>query len=205
MKKQNKQKNKEDKLTWKDFSCLLIWYCCCCCCCCCCCICCCWLKLDCSGSVWVVYGCIGTEVWWGNVFVWYCCWVLNVWYCIFWDSVNEKKSKLFTSRDHFVHISFNFIICACKISRPSWHIWSDIYLLGFCQQKKIHFFPRSVSSYFFLLQNYLDFQRTIKNLLQTPFSYSKTCVKRPLSKRVKIGFQDQLLLNAGENFCNDRQ
>ena len=27
--------------------------------------------------------------------------------------------------------------------------------------------------------------------------YSKTCVKRPLSKRPKIGFQDQLWLNAG--------
>ena len=31
--------------------------------------------------------------------------------------------------------------------------------------------------------------------------YSKTCVKRPLSKRPKIGFQDQLLLNAGQKFC----
>ena len=27
--------------------------------------------------------------------------------------------------------------------------------------------------------------------------YSKTCVKRPLSKRQKIDFQDQLSLNAG--------
>ena len=27
--------------------------------------------------------------------------------------------------------------------------------------------------------------------------YSKTCVKRPLSKRLKIVFQDQLSLNAG--------
>ena len=27
--------------------------------------------------------------------------------------------------------------------------------------------------------------------------FSKTCVKRPLSNRPKIGFQDQLLLNAG--------
>ena len=31
--------------------------------------------------------------------------------------------------------------------------------------------------------------------------YSKTCVKRPLSKKTKIGFQDQLLLNAGQKFC----
>ena len=31
--------------------------------------------------------------------------------------------------------------------------------------------------------------------------YSKTCVKRPLPKRQKIGFQDQLLLNAGQKYC----
>ena len=31
--------------------------------------------------------------------------------------------------------------------------------------------------------------------------YSKTCVKRPLSKRLQIGFQDQLLLNAGQKYC----
>ena len=32
-------------------------------------------------------------------------------------------------------------------------------------------------------------------------SYSKTCVKLPLSKRLKIGFQDQLSLNAGQMYC----
>ena len=31
--------------------------------------------------------------------------------------------------------------------------------------------------------------------------YSKTCVKRPLSKRPKIGFEDQLSLNAGQMYC----
>ena len=31
--------------------------------------------------------------------------------------------------------------------------------------------------------------------------YSKTCVKRPLSKRLKIGIQDQLSLNAGQKYC----
>ena len=31
--------------------------------------------------------------------------------------------------------------------------------------------------------------------------YSKTCVKWPLSKRSKIVFQDQLLLNAGQKYC----
>ena len=29
----------------------------------------------------------------------------------------------------------------------------------------------------------------------------KTCVKQPLSKRPKIGFQDQLSLNAGQKYC----
>ena len=32
-------------------------------------------------------------------------------------------------------------------------------------------------------------------------TYSKTCVKRPLSKRPKIGFQDQLLLDGGQKYC----
>ena len=31
--------------------------------------------------------------------------------------------------------------------------------------------------------------------------FSKTCVKRPLSKRLKIGFQDQLSLNEGQKYC----
>ena len=31
--------------------------------------------------------------------------------------------------------------------------------------------------------------------------YSKTCVKRPLSKRPTIGFQGQLSLNAGQKYC----
>ena len=30
--------------------------------------------------------------------------------------------------------------------------------------------------------------------------YSKTCVKRPFSKRPKIGFQDQLSLNEGQKY-----
>ena len=33
-------------------------------------------------------------------------------------------------------------------------------------------------------------------------SYGKTCVKRPHSKRRKIGFQDQLSLSAGQEYCS---
>ena len=36
-------------------------------------------------------------------------------------------------------------------------------------------------------------------VVQSGKGYSKTCVKQPLSKRRKIGFQDQLSLNAGEH------
>ena len=35
----------------------------------------------------------------------------------------------------------------------------------------------------------------------TGYEYSKTCLKRPLKKKTKIGFQDQLLLNAGQKYC----
>ena len=31
--------------------------------------------------------------------------------------------------------------------------------------------------------------------------YSKTCLKRLLKKKTKIGFQDRLLLNAGQKYC----
>ena len=31
--------------------------------------------------------------------------------------------------------------------------------------------------------------------------YCKTCLKWPLKKKTKIGFQDQLSLNAGQKYC----
>ena len=40
-----------------------------------------------------------------------------------------------------------------------------------------------------------------KNIIIGCEMYSKTCLKRPLSKRPKIGFQDQLPLNAGQKYC----
>ena len=41
---------------------------------------------------------------------------------------------------------------------------------------------------------------TLSKMLQNN-QYSKTCVKWPLSKRLKIGFQDQLSLNADQKYC----
>ena len=43
--------------------------------------------------------------------------------------------------------------------------------------------------------------RLIKSVDNQQNVYSKTYVKLPLSKRLKIGFQDQLLLNAGQKYC----
>ena len=40
---------------------------------------------------------------------------------------------------------------------------------------------------------------TFFNLSQ--LEYSKTCLKRPLKKKTKIGFQDRLSLNAGQKYC----
>ena len=31
--------------------------------------------------------------------------------------------------------------------------------------------------------------------------YSKTCLKRPLKKKIKTGFQDILSLNSGQKYC----
>ena len=31
--------------------------------------------------------------------------------------------------------------------------------------------------------------------------YSKTCLKRTLKKKTKIGFQDRLLVNTGKKYC----
>ena len=42
----------------------------------------------------------------------------------------------------------------------------------------------------------------ITKIIRSLDHYSKTCVKRPLSKRPKIGFQYQLSLDAGQK-CNN--
>ena len=40
-------------------------------------------------------------------------------------------------------------------------------------------------------------------LRATGLTYSKTCVKQKISKRPKIGFQDQLSLNAGQKYSKE--
>ena len=52
----------------------------------------------------------------------------------------------------------------------------------------------------FWLENLIIMIILIGNISNT-HGNSKTCVKWPLSKRSKIGFQDQLSLNADQNYC----
>ena len=41
----------------------------------------------------------------------------------------------------------------------------------------------------------------VKHSTTEPLCSRKTCVKRPLLKRPKIGFQERLPLNAGQKYC----
>ena len=43
--------------------------------------------------------------------------------------------------------------------------------------------------------------KTLDVVYHVRFIYSKTCLMRPLKKNTKIGFQDQLSLNAGQEYC----
>ena len=56
-----------------------------------------------------------------------------------------------------------------------------------------------------ILCNTLTLTKTICSagmyMLDFIIKYSKTCLKWPLKKKTKIGFQDQLLLNAGQKYC----
>ena len=45
----------------------------------------------------------------------------------------------------------------------------------------------------------IDYKINFKLIFK--LNHSKTCVKRPLSKRPKIGFQDQSSVNAGQKYC----
>ena len=53
--------------------------------------------------------------------------------------------------------------------------------------------------YIFFTISYIGTFKVAKYHATVLIEYSKTYVKRPLSKRPKIGFQDQLSLNASQN------
>ena len=65
--------------------------------------------------------------------------------------------------------------------------------------------PIGLNGFFSAISNaYIStFEPAHKTWVLIPYveKYRKACVKRPLSKRPKIGFQDQLSLNAGQKYC----
>ena len=64
-------------------------------------------------------------------------------------------------------------------------------LLFFCFRALLTFFRSCLKN---------RFRASLGTHMTMVSQYSKTCVKRPLSKRPKIGFQDQLSLNAGQKY-----
>ena len=40
-----------------------------------------------------------------------------------------------------------------------------------------------------------------KEVLNKIKNYNRTCLKRPLKKKTKIGFKDRILLSAGQKYC----
>ena len=89
---------------------------------------------------------------------------------------------------------------------------------GYCLGKSYKHFLQIFMFYFFMLLNSLPASDILCHLLINLFKqsvphmpdldtnclalrwYSKTCLKRPLSKRPKHGFQDQLSHNAGQKY-----
>ena len=56
--------------------------------------------------------------------------------------------------------------------------------------------------YTVLKMRYILNQQDMGLMLVSPFTMnSKTCLKRPLAKRPKFGFQDRLSLNACQKYC----
>ena len=89
-----------------------------------------------------------------------------------------------------IYVSKN-LSCPHKIPSPSSHILGNFscFLLLFA---------------YIFFQN-LCFQKILSKInikrVWIQIRYSKTRIKQPLSKRQKIGFQDQFSLNAGQKYC----
>ena len=52
-----------------------------------------------------------------------------------------------------------------------------------------------------MTSSYYHFKRSTNAVQKVRMQYSKTCLKRSLSERPIMGFQDQLSLNAGLKYC----
>ena len=92
------------------------------------------------------------------------------------------------TRDYILHFK---VLCVHRLLRADmdnhWSRWQQV-------PQFLHCWIHRVCSVYY---GHLYHQKVIYSFI----IYSETCVKRPLSKRPQIGFQDQLSLNVGQKYC----
>ena len=79
------------------------------------------------------------------------------------------------------------------INLPKPDKWGTCQMIAFLQQV----YSRNTD----IMQQTVLFYPKFSDLLSPYYVYRKTCLKWPLKKRTKIGFQDWLSLNAGWQYC----
>ena len=86
----------------------------------------------------------------------------------------------------------------CLQSVPKFYVLAYFVRIYFSIEKKKDLgVPNSLPFKEAVLKEAEDRKRKVSR----PLDYSKTCFKRPLKKKTKIGFQSLLLLNAGQKYC----
>ena len=88
----------------------------------------------------------------------------------------------------------------CSLRQHMFYMWNKInhssilYYINSLKLRPLHPLSPIFCQCLFDLDKLILHQSRMVN-------YSKTCLKRPLKKKTKIGFQDWLLLNAGQKYC----
>ena len=115
--------------------------------------------------------------------------------CLF--NTLTKQAPYFVVCFDAIHPSQQFQSCQDLLSSTSTKQW-----MGCLAEEHNTVTPPAVS----LTNNPSILSLRLYQLSHCPLSwfcwiYSKTCLKRPLKKDQKIGFQDRILLNAGQKYC----
>ena len=116
-----------------------------------------------------------------------------------------NKEKNFKIKFQVILVFYRTIMSQIVINSQSWSHFVEIHpaVSEICASKiwkgqdhKNLINSSSASPYFILVQVWLKYATGPWDI-----AYSQTCAKQPLSKRHKIGFQDQLSLNACQKYC----
>ena len=99
----------------------------------------------------------------------------------------------FTSRELFIWLFVLNKKCSCLVNVVPLKFELNSFDYSFLVQHK-NFLSWNLS-FDMVWKKYITFMRAYHQY------YSKTCHKRPHKKKTKIGFQDRLLLNAGQKYC----